>query len=91
MFALVLRLNFPCKYVVSGCFSFQLFFLICSFSILKTENEREKWVGFKEEKLGVKSRKTKSRSTGLLSPDTSACVLLCSIFGWTVSVKPVGR
>ena len=32
-------LNFPCKYVVSGCFPFLVFFLICSFSILKTESE----------------------------------------------------
>ena len=39
LFGLVLYLNFPCKYVVSGCFPFLFFFPICSFSILKTESE----------------------------------------------------
>jgi hypothetical protein len=54
-------LNFLCKYVVSGLFPFQLFFLICSFSILKTENEREKWAAFKAEETGSEKPENKKQ------------------------------
>ena len=82
LFGLVLVLNFPCKYVVSGCFSFRFFFPSCSFSILKTESEHRakgrNWV------------ERKSRSTGIVSPDTSALFLLYSIFDRIIKLKPVG-
>ena len=40
LFVLVFRLNFPCKYVVSGCFPFQLFFPICSFFFWKQRENK---------------------------------------------------
>ena len=40
LFVLVFRLNFPCKYVVSGCFPFQLFFLIYSFFFWKQRENK---------------------------------------------------
>ena len=54
LLGLVLVLNFPCKYVVFRCFPFLVFFLICSFSFLKTESEHRangrNWVERKDGK-----------------------------------------
>ena len=73
LFGLVLVLNFPCKYVVSGCFSFPVFFSICSFSILKTESEqKEKGRNWLERKDG----KQKAEVLGLLV----LILLLCFYF-----------
>ena len=43
--------------------------------------------------VGTVSEKPEKKAEvpGLLSPDTSALILLCSIFDWTVSGKSVGR
>ena len=66
-------------------FSFSFQFALSSF-----EN-REKTKGKRQMGPGVKNRKTKSRSTRIVKSWYFCLCLLCSIFGWTVSVKPVGR
>lgn len=51
---------------------------------------RDRTEGKGQIELWVKSRKTKSRSTGIVKSWYFCLCLLCSIFDWIVSVKPVG-
>ena len=70
-----------------------MFFALCFlflFAFSHFEN-RERTEGKGQMVLGVKNRKTKSRSTGIVKSWYFCLCLLCSIFDWTVSGKSVGR
>ena len=66
------------------------FSILLSFLLFLFFKNRE-WTQGKRQKLfGKERRKTKSRSTGIVSPDTSALFLLYSIFDRNIELKPVG-
>ena len=78
MFVLVLDLNFPCKYVVYGRFSFQIFFPILSFPYFENRENR----GQRAEKTVSEKPENKKQSCQDNKSCRSAVRLLYSIFSW---------